>query len=474
MACTQRHVTSLTPVRYRDGYIDILYRYTDEEMEAAIADALARKQLVQDEIDTYYAGRAKILKAEEARAKAAAEITDKEQKEIDKRFKAQLDYIAKIEALAIRQAKLEGSTNTEILELEKKFNDDRIDLYRAYGRQRTIEAKNLVLKERELENQIVAGQIEDEREILKAKMLADQKLLDEQAKIRNQRIEAMHKERDAINSANKKAAEEQIAEEKKLAAQKLAIRKEVEQNTIKLIGDIGNGLFQIQQQQLTNKMTELQKRQQEELAMYGNNEQSKSAINKKFAAEEAKLKRQQAVAQREEAIFNLTMQNSQNIVKYIGGLPATAPLLALAVATYGIQLGLLLAKPLPKFNRGVERLTGAGTETSDSILAQLSVGERVVSAKDNRDYYPALSAMHNHKVPAAAMNAFAMNYGAMRAPISSKSIEYDSELKSELKSINKTLKSLPVAQIHMDKKGLRTFLKAGDSETEFLNNYFRN
>lgn len=36
---TTTTITSLTPIRYRDGYIEIAHRYTADEMPAAIEEA---------------------------------------------------------------------------------------------------------------------------------------------------------------------------------------------------------------------------------------------------------------------------------------------------------------------------------------------------------------------------------------------------------------------------------------------------
>jgi hypothetical protein len=80
-----------------------------------------------------------------------------------------------------------------------------------------------------------------------------------------------------------------------------------------------------------------------------------------------------------------------NPTPYVGFI-----LSALAAATTAAQIAVISAqKPPapPKFKDGVIGLQGAGTETSDSISAQLSRGESVITAKATRAFAPQLAQM---------------------------------------------------------------------------------
>jgi hypothetical protein len=63
---------------------------------------------------------------------------------------------------------------------------------------------------------------------------------------------------------------------------------------------------------------------------------------------------------------------------------AAAPAAIAAGVIGGLQLGVAANAPLPAFKEGVVGLKGDGTETSDSILARLSRGESVITAKATR------------------------------------------------------------------------------------------
>ena len=60
---------------------------------------------------------------------------------------------------------------------------------------------------------------------------------------------------------------------------------------------------------------------------------------------------------------------------------------------------------MPRFAKGTEQFLTDGTGTSDSGLAWLSNGERVVPASINSEYWGALSAIHNRKVSPRLANS---------------------------------------------------------------------
>jgi hypothetical protein len=92
--------------------------------------------------------------------------------------------------------------------------------------------------------------------------------------------------------------------------------------------------------------------------------------------------RKNARQQKSAAIFDIILSTAQAIMKALslGNVPASV---AAGVAG-AIQLGVAVNAPIPAFAEGVVGLKGDGTETSDSILARLSKGESVITAKGTR------------------------------------------------------------------------------------------
>ncbi len=126
--------------------------------------------------------------------------------------------------------------------------------------------------------------------------------------------------------------------------------------------------------------------------------------------ETKKLEKEQAQRDKQLTIFTSTIQSSLAIITTlaqpnISFAVKVAQALAIAAAT-AAQIAAINAAPLPKFARGSERITGRGTETSDQVPALLSVGERVVTARENREYWNTLTSIHNRTVSSRELNAF--------------------------------------------------------------------
>jgi ribosomal protein L29 len=96
--------------------------------------------------------------------------------------------------------------------------------------------------------------------------------------------------------------------------------------------------------------------------------------------------RKNARQQKSAAIFDIILSTAQAIMNALTIKPASAAIPAsIAAGVAGaIQLGVAVNAPLPAFAEGVVGLNGEGTETSDSILARLSKGESVITAKGTR------------------------------------------------------------------------------------------
>lgn len=157
--------------------------------------------------------------------------------------------------------------------------------------------------------------------------------------------------------------------------------------------------------QLENKnLSEAQRQQIEEQAA-----KKKKAIDDKFRKEEAKIKTDAFVTNKQAAILQAIINTALGVTNALATGGPLAPLLAIAAGISGAaQVAVIAAQPVPKFNKGVEKLSGSGTETSDSIPAMLSKNERVVPADVNKDYFPILSAIHHRKIQPNLLNDMAM------------------------------------------------------------------
>lgn len=77
----------------------------------------------------------------------------------------------------------------------------------------------------------------------------------------------------------------------------------------------------------------------------------------------------------------------------LSGLIKFAKISGVILSSITASIINLKSTKVPAFAEGTPFVDGKGTETSDSIIARLSKGERVVTAKDNSNYWDALEAM---------------------------------------------------------------------------------
>ena len=139
-------------------------------------------------------------------------------------------------------------------------------------------------------------------------------------------------------------------------------------------------------------------------------------------------------------------------------------------------MAIIAAQGPPKFAKGVERLIGEGTGTSDDIWAKLSHGERVVPTDVNNDYFAALSAMHNRKVdPSLAnniMSALANGNYSIAAEFVAKTQDKTNLLDYErLGQVMERGKSS--TNIILDENGFIKYVTTKNGRTEYKNKKLR-
>lgn len=129
----------------------------------------------------------------------------------------------------------------------------------------------------------------------------------------------------------------------------------------------------------------------------------------------------------------------------------------------------------PTFFEGSEVVTGAGSPLGkDTVKARLHIGERVVTAKDNKDYWQTLTAIHNHMIPADALNSFVASYPEHNIPVvdfsrlsGATNLGSDShEVASKLDSLNGSIEQVVEAvraigfNVKMDEDGFSASLSS--------------
>lgn len=215
----------------------------------------------------------------------------------------------------------------------------------------------------------------------------------------------------ASKSALQIAGEEFEAREKqaeKFANRRLQIEQELARKRIDLLKEVfsfaqelTNIAFEQDIQQKELDLERLEEQKEKELELAGDNEAQKVAITEKFAKKEEQIQEEINQQKRKQFIANKAFNAAQIVIDTATAIMATlkqggalAIPLALSVGAIGaLQLGAVLAQPVPQFAEGTEylQLDGApkGTDTIPALYkgrtpVMLDEGERILSKKHNK------------------------------------------------------------------------------------------
>lgn len=180
------------------------------------------------------------------------------------------------------------------------------------------------------------------------------------------------------------------------------------------IADIQAGFSQLKIDQIGQEINALEFARNRELQLAEGNKIKEAEINDRFDQRKKALQRKQLEAEQKQQLFSIAINTAGAIVKGISQFgPPPSPLGIIAIAAAAAiglaQAGLVLSQKPPSFAEGVLDLRGPGTGTSDSIHAMVSNGESVITAKNTKDYYPALKAIHNREISPDVLNNLVMN-----------------------------------------------------------------
>jgi hypothetical protein len=174
----------------------------------------------------------------------------------------------------------------------------------------------------------------------------------------------------------------------KAARFRLAMKEWFKENQDDIIGegiDFTSGLLQTavdaEMAHYQLRLANLQNFYDRQNLLAGDNERYKKELALRQQRDTLKIERDQAQAQKRARKFSILIDTAASIAKawvnpgYPGAIPLTVFL-----AAQGIAQGAIVDKANPGFKEGVIDLKGPGTRTSDSIPANLSRGESVITA----------------------------------------------------------------------------------------------
>lgn len=421
--------------------------------QAAAKDTIAlERKILQDKIAVQKQGTDEYkdavtdLQVFEAKVLADKKKNHKEEKE---------SYIRSMKEQTeaqLNESKLRGLDKSRWIELE--ILQEKVGLNR----------KNEILRlERDLRKQNIDNTVTDLRMAQAQKELIDKEYYDKLDLIDT---EYWNKQAEREKERAKKT---QDLRDKELEAEK-ALNNQIVQLTLQTLSTTLSSFSEIARINAEEKLAQLEKQRDAELANTELTESEKLAINKKYDKEAKAIKRKAAEEEKALKIMQAIIGTAAAIVNALAsGGPAAVALAAAAGIAGAAQIAVIARTPIPKFAKGTEFVErGANPRGIDTIPAYLNEGERVVDAHTNK----ALRGIPNSMLPKLVQNYSQqmphLDYSAVSTTVIDKGIDYD-----KLGNIlAEKLRSNPQAVVRIDKAGFSTFIRTRNNQTEYLNNKF--
>jgi len=245
-------------------------------------------------------------------------------------------------------------------------------------------------------------------------------------------------------------------------------KQAVQQKAVELAQTIVQGSFDLYQASLSNQMTQLNKRYDEEVRLADGNKQKLAELEQQRAAEEKEIKLKQFRAEQLSSIANIAFSAAPEIVKYSVSAP---PLAALVAAIAAAQVGFVLAQPVPEFAEGTK---GKPFKGGKAMVGERGV-EKVVTESGKVYFTPPTATLvdlpkGSHVIPNHALSKQEIYWGSMQ---SGRQAGNGSPVVGEIRELGSILKGLPITQLNMDERGFEKFIRTPRRTTKILNNRFR-
>ena len=279
----------------------------------------------------------------------------------------------------------EKAEQKRLAELKKRLDEEARIL-----KEHLKHIQDLRLKSVELQKKI---ELKQKEEADKRRLFEDNRELDnireQQARINNLRIESdkqnlEDRERNAQKERDK-FERDRLNDERKALEEQQAQRFELAQASAVALFAIAQGISDFRKQTLDNELA------------------SGLISEKKYQEELKKIKRQEAIANKAQAVFNIGISIAEAIVKALAAGPVVGQVLAGITAALGFaQLAFVLATPLPKFKKGGQVSEKLGLikgkrHEQGGVPIEVEGDEYVMPVKETRENIDALKAIHKGK-----------------------------------------------------------------------------
>jgi len=409
-----------------------------------------------------YTNQKSILDAYNEELKTRQNISVEVEK-TDKQLKDEYNAKLKMLELLRQQRVLIGQLYNDPLAnigAEKAFLEAKLKLQKQYAQLFTqVEIGNTNLErlnaEKEFNQQAEALRMEN----YKAAVKSEEDIQKERLKLMQQGIKDYEDSERKKREIDKEMTRIMQEEEKQ--------RQAIKEKAFEIGATLVQGAFDIYQANLSNEMTLLQRRYDEEIRLADGNQQKIDEATMAFREKEKEIKTSQFRAQQLSAIANIAFAAAPEIIKYSVSAP---PLAALVAGLAAVQTALVLAQPVPEFAEGTK---GKPFKGGKAIVGERGV-EKVVTESGKVYFTPPTATLVElpkgaQVIPNHALNKqelFLANHYASRTSSTA------SPVVGEIRELGSILKGLPITQLNMDERGFEKFIRTPRRSTRILNNRF--
>lgn len=499
--------------------------YAEERHRVTLAGLEAERQLIvdngQQETELFKDVNSRIL-AENA--KYYRERLKAEEKTWQEQLSAVKDGLSAIDTEVSSELEDRLNTIADVYERHQQAIEAAVrsgQMSPAQGQQRAHE-----LRLEQLEQEINAVEFAYSRDRQLSNALFDEKIKNLEAYKENAlRTPAEIAAADEALAKLRRAKEKEDAEDKKKLDKEVAdnakkVRKEnhddemakIEQAkekrqalfelTFRLASTIGDAVSSITAANLDAENSRLEKQKQNELRLAGDNADARARIEEDFAKKSAEIKRKQAIADRNAALFNIALSTAQAVASVLstgGGTRyadfgiSAGVLSAFVIAQGAIQAAAVLARPLPEFWKGTSnapegpaKLAERGPELRQKTdgsyqlyetptVDYLDRGDRIFTADQTRrmlDEWKRRDTLERLAKESALMggSVSALHEGRITEQVLIQQSGPQGLTKREVRdAFLEALSDRPIQETYFDADGVQEFVRRGRNRTEYLN-----
>lgn len=324
------------------------------------------------------------------------------------------------------------------------------------------ENKRNISKLSGFEDEINKERLENAKLLAENKMVAESKANDKglgmMQSIEAKKVEAIKTTFNLMQELQDRQTKKYIEDEKE-KQEALKKRREDEKKAFELSVDLANGLFDLQTSFRDAELEDLGAERKYKIEAAGEDKKAIERINKEYDAKELAVKRKQAVADKNQALFNAAINVGVAITKVLGN-----PFLVALVATLGaIQIASIASKPIPKFATGIKGFGGGLAIAGDA-------GRELVSLPDGQMFLTPDIATQMLLPKGTDIFTHNETERMLREGIT---VDKYSEMIAEQRATRKALQNIEHKSTEITERGLAEYRRRSGMTEKRLDKYFR-